>query len=362
MKTNLVKLILAGIAGAMLTPALQAQTSIFFVGGNASVKVIQNRWSTLFGGTLTANSTNANIFRYSGSSIPGHSEVGTVTADFNLTGGAGAILDLQNANTEVNYNNAPETPVAAISATAAETVGIDGTQFDETQTLVVPLVFAKNSNRPNSIAGITNLTQRQAYYLEQAAGALTTTNLGGSSDSDILYFVGRNDLSAVRQIIDANIFWTGPAANYTTNSNGSGNAVPYLLGSSPWGAGSGTEVQQILTNLNTGNAIGTVAAQDLGNLTPLSYEGVAFSTNNVINGSYPLWGYEQYFYYPTGTGPANAASVNQTTIINALISAVSDQPFEHTNSVFIGKFVSIQDLLVARGVPDGGPITDNGPE
>ena len=87
MKTNIKQLVLAGLAGAVLAPGLHAQTtSLFFVGGNATVKLVQNRWSTLFGGTLAANSTNSNIFRYTGSTVPG--VAGTVTADFNLTGGA----------------------------------------------------------------------------------------------------------------------------------------------------------------------------------------------------------------------------------------------------------------------------------
>src|SRR5208283_789730 len=123
---------------------------------------------TVFGGTLTVNPTNSNIFRYTGATVT--NVPGTVTADFNLTGGAGAIVDLINQNTEVTADNTPQYPTAAISLTAPETIGIDGSVFTSSNTLVGPVVFVKNNTLANDLAAITNLTQRNAAYLEAAAG------------------------------------------------------------------------------------------------------------------------------------------------------------------------------------------------
>ena len=348
--------LLALVINAGLTSALHAQTTtLFFVGGNSTVKIIQDRWSTLFGGTLLKNSTNANIFRYSGATVPG--VPGTVNADFNLTGGAGAVLDLKNQTQIVKYDNTTASPTAAITAVAPETIGIDSSIFNSIQTVVVPVVFVKNTNPKNDLGALTNLTQRTAAYLAGGgSGALPTAFFGGNPTNtviprDAVYFVGRNSLSAARQLIDANIYFSGSAGNYTTNS--SNIPIAYLQNGQPWGAASGTEVVALVNAIT--NSIGYVSPQDIGSLTPLNYEGVPFTVTNVINGTYPIWGVEQYLSYPSG---AFAPSANQQTVINELTAGILDTNFEHTNSVFVGKFVAISDLQVSR-TGDGGPISSS---
>jgi hypothetical protein len=147
-----------------------------------------------------------------------------------------------------------------------------------------------------------------------------------------LYFVGRNASSAVRQVVDASIYFSGTAWNYTTNSLGQ----PALTS----GDGSGTQVANDVKNI--AYSVGTVAAQDINGLPVLSYEGVAFNTNNVISGKYGLWGYERYVYYPSSD--TRAPSTGQRPLILALESAVSDSGYDHTNSLFVGKFVSFADV------------------
>ena len=357
MKTYLKKLALAAVLGGLGSATLQAQvTHIVFVGGNATSKLIQDRWSTLFGGALTTNPTNTSlIFRYTGSTVPG--VVGTVTADFNLTGGAGAVLDLKNGTPVTLQDNTKAPPTAVVSAVAPETIGVDSSVFTSLESVVVPIVFIKNNNPKNDLAGVTNLTQRNAALLESAAGQLTTEYFAGGpvtsrTPTNTLYFVGRNNIAAVRQLVDANIYYSGTVNNYTTNA--SGLPIKYLSGGQPWGAGSGGEVVAIVNSIT--NAIGTVSAQDVnGTVTTLAYEGVPFSTANVANGSYPIWGVEQYLYWPSGL---LAATPDQVTIINALEGGVSDVTYGHTSSLFVNKFVEIGDLQVSR-TGDGGPITPN---
>jgi len=196
--------------------------------------------------------------------------------------------------------------------------------------------------------------------LESSGGSLPTAFFGGSPSSNnipanALYFVGRNSIAAVRQVADANIYASG-AINYTTNNLG--QPIQYVDGQgNPSGAGGGSEVVSIVKLIP--NSIGTVAAQDIGTLPTLSYEGVPYSTNNIINGSYPIWGYERYIYYTPGTSTL-APSNDQLSLIQALETAVTDPSFQSTSSLFINKFVSYNavNASVQRNPHvDGGPIT-----
>jgi len=359
MKTIIKKLFLAGVAAAWLTPVAHATVTItnLTVGGNASIKLIQDRLTNILTGiTLTNNATNSLIFQVRGSWGSTN-----VVWDFNFTGGAGAILDIANQNNVTRGDGSTGIPVNAISITAPETVGIDSTPFTQDFTLVAPLVFIKNTNSAiNSLGPITNITQRLAIQLESSGGTLPTAYFGGPSTSnnipgDALYFVGRNSLAAVRQVIDAAIFIKASAQNFTTNSSGQPTNYVDSVGN-PSGAGSGTEVVAIVKAIP--NSIGTVAGQDIpSGWTPLTYEGVPFTTANVTNGFYPIWGYERYIYYPSGS---KAPSAGQLALIKALEAAVSDPTYNHTSSLFVNKFVSYADLNanVSRDPKnDGGLIT-----
>jgi hypothetical protein len=341
MNNNLKKLIAVIAAGGLLAPALQAQISLVTVGGNASIKLIQNRLPTILSGAvITVNPTNNLLFKATGT-FNGQS----VDWEFNLTGGAGAISDIANS-TPVLLEDGTSTavPQLAISATAPETVGIDSSPYQQDITIVVPVVFVKGS----ALGGVTNLTQRQASYLESSGYSLPATYFGGTN-SDFVPYVGRNNLAAVRQLFDAGVYFTGSAANFTTNSN-----PPFTTPQPYVGASSGTEVAAIVGVLT--NSIGTVAAQDIGSLPTLSYEGVPFTTANVVNGTYPLWGYERYIYVP------GSLTTGQQNIVNALEAAVEAPSFQTSSSLFIGKFVSYSVLNAVNGRSlslDGGPITSN---
>jgi hypothetical protein len=349
MKNSVKKTILAVIGGTLLMPAVQATTiTVLTVGGNASIKLVQDRLTNsvgglLPGGSITVNSTNSLIFRATGNWNGGSTNV---VWDFNFTGGAAAILDIANQNQVVLTDNTKGIPVNAISITAPETVGINSTALGLQQdyTLVAPLVYVKNPGA--DLVGVTNLTQRLANYLESSGATLPATYFGGATANPV-YFVGRNSAAAVRQVLDANIFFTAAAANYHTNALG--QPVEWA------GAGSGTEVANNVKVIP--GSIGTVAAQDAGTLPQLSYEGVFFSTANVINGSYPIWGYERYIYFPAPD--SRAPSANQLALITALESAVSDPSYK-TNPLFLNKFVSYADVnaSVSRSTSlDGGLIT-----
>jgi hypothetical protein len=359
MKPNLKKLVTVGMLAAAWSSSVPAQQiSLVTVGGNASIKLITNRIPTILNSSvLTFNATNSLIFRFTGTfNVAGPYNGETVQWDFNLTGGAGAILDIANQTPVTLADNTTGIPAHVATVTAPETIGIDSTPFTEDVTLVAPLVYIKSTLPGNDLAGITNITQRNAAYLEGSSGTLPTAFFGGVNTATPLYFIGRSSSSAVRQVIDANVYFSGTAANW--NTNGSGLPTPYVDGQgNPSGAGSGTEVANIVKTIT--NSIGTVAAQDINGLPTLSYEGVPYTANNVINGSYPLWGYERYIYYTPGTTTL-APSNPQLALIQALEAAVENTTFQNTSSLFTNKFVSFNavNASVSRSLfGDGGPIT-----
>jgi hypothetical protein len=156
MKNYLKKIILVSISSAVLVPALHATNlSIVSVGGNASIKLVEDRLTNsvgglLPGGTITFNPTNSLIFEAKGNWNGGSTNV---TWDFNFTGGAAAILDIANqnyvqlVNTNSGLGAVSAIPVNAISIVAPETVGISSTALGLQQdyTLVAPLVYVKNN-------------------------------------------------------------------------------------------------------------------------------------------------------------------------------------------------------------------------
>ena len=108
------------------------------------------------------------------------------------------------------------------------------------------------------------------------------------------------------------------------------------------------------------NSITEVAVQNIKKpLAPIAFEGVPYSTNNVQNGSYPLWGYENYYYIKSGyTGTPSTA---QLAVINALYNSVTNASFQVPgNPVFSTYFIPTASLQVFRYAgSDGGQIYPN---
>lgn len=353
------KTITAGLAlaGLALAPSLHADVEVFLVGGSASQSVLYDRATNLYsGGSFTVKGGgSAAVAQFTGTSgNPAVSGFGTITIDINVNNGAIDGLQAlvgQSANSDdTNYTSgpfSPKIPTFVDSATSPEAVGVSSANLTALPTYVVPLVYIKNTNSLDT-AAITNLTQRQAWTLENET--LGTTYFGGTSTNPV-YFVGRNNESAVRTEIDLNIYNTLTINSYFTNSLGQ----PTLDGSADPGLNSGGALAN--TVLVITNAIGTVAVQNLKKgLGTIAYEGVPYSVSNVINGSYPLWGYENYYYISTGN--TGTPSSPQLAVINAFYQSVTNATFEATSPIFVGNFIPNASLQVSRGA-DGGQITPN---
>jgi hypothetical protein len=334
------------LAGLALNPSLRADTTVLFAGGNASQNVLYDRVTNILTGGISSviiTSTNSTVRTYVGT-ISGQPGLGNVTIHFSLLGAVTGLQDLSAQNDELTATTNALPPTVAVSSTSPAAVGVDSSPFVGNYTLVVPYAYVKAPNATD-LAGISNLTQRQVYYLEGTAGSVPISYYGGTN-TNYLYFVARNTASAVRTETDANVYFTGTPATYVTNSAGQ----PIL--DSKGGQSSGANVRAEVSAI--GNAIGTVAASDISTFTPLSYEGVQYSITNVENGSYPLWFYESWYY--EAAGQQGAPSAAQQYVINALFSAVTDTNFQATNTlVFVNKFAPLSGMQVIR-YTDGGPI------
>jgi len=340
----------AALAGLIAPLQVHADVEILISGGNASSSVLFDRATNLFNGTFTSTAglSSSTVRTYAGhiSSLPG---LGVVTLDFVLNGAVGGLLDISQNNLETTATGGSLVPTLVDSSASPDVVGVDPSQFTTLPTYVVPYVFIKNANSADT-AGITNLTQRQAALLESAGATVSATFFGGSS-TNAIYFVGRNKDSAVRTEIDLNIQANG-FQTYTTNGLGQivqdttgldqeGNVDP--------GQTSGSTLVSVVKLIT--NSIGTIAVQNLkSGVTALAYEGISYSTNTVQNGSYPLWGYENYYYLNS------LNDANQLAAIYAFYQTVTNSTFQSgTNPVFTNNFVPLPALKVSRNA-DGGPI------
>ncbi len=356
MKTSRIKkIIITGLALAALAPAVRANVEVFILGGSASQSVIYDRATNFFNGTTVTikGAGSSTVAQFVGT--PTNAALagfGQVTLDINVNNGA--IDGLQALTTQIansddtNYSSgtsSSQVPTFVDSATSPEAVGFSSAGLTALPTYVVPLVYIKNTNSLDT-AAITNLTQRQAVTLETST--LGTSYYGGTS-TNVVYFVGRNNESAVRTEIDLNIYNAAQINTYFTNSSGQ----PVLDTSDDPGLTSGGAVANTVLVLT--NSIGTVAVQNIKKgVGPIAYEGVSYSITNVINGSYPLWGYENYYY--VSTGGTGAPSTAQQAVINVFYQSVTNQVFQTTDPIFLGNFVPNSSLEVQR-YSDGGQIS-----
>ncbi len=342
----------AAVAALAFIPNLHAAVSVFIEGGSASQSVLYDRATNLFaGGTFTSTGTGSStVRRFQGTSLnPLLSGYGTITLDINVANGAiaglQALVNQTAGAADTNSAGVPTVPTFVDSATSPEAIGIDSVaaNLSAYQTYVVPLVYIKNTNFP-VVNAITNLTQRQAVSLETSTNPATF--YGGTNNATI-YFVGRNSQAAVRTEIDLNIYNTANIKTFTNNATG----FPVQDTSADPGLASGGANAN--TTIALTNSIGTVAVQNIKSpLGTIAYEGVPYSAANVINGSYPIWGYENYYFI---TAPnTGAPSAPQQAVLDSFYSSVTNLAF-HTSAVFTNLFIPESSLKVKRNY-DGGPI------
>jgi hypothetical protein len=246
---------------------------------------------------------------------------------------------------------------------------------------VVPFIFVANVGAP---AGMTNMTD-QLHEAQWSTGQLPLSMYTGNpADTKLVLNTGRNDGSGTRATILAEtkygpfravVQWGGPGTTANvTGSEGTG-AVSFLQLLNNGGYSSNSFVRQNLARTSTNVTVGTDAAgtggiagnnivivsyltlSDAAAITTitggagvgakaLTYNGVAYSENNVKKGAYTLWGYQQFY-------TAADATAGETSFFNTFTAEIPNALSPLTTGL------KIPDMNVTRNGGDGGPITPN---
>jgi hypothetical protein len=239
---------------------------------------------------------------------------------------------------------------------------------------VVPFVFVSNVGSP---VGLTNMTD-QLHEAQWSNGQLPLSMYTGNpADTQLVLNTGRSNGSGTRATILAEtqygpfrsvIQWGGPNDNSTVSGSEGTGSVVLLNNLGNGGYSSNSFVRQNLARTSDNVTVGTTAGQDVvivSYLTlsdaaaittitggagvgakALTYNGVAYSEDNVKNGQYTLWGYQQ-FYGPIGI------TTGEQTFFDGFVAAIPDT----LNPLATG--IKIPDMNVTRNGGDGGIITPN---
>jgi hypothetical protein len=401
-------ILLAGLAALGFASSANAQTVYNITGATAFRSAAQSAIISLLGGASTEYAyVSATTLSSATHAVFKGSIAGTPTiVRCNWSGSTQGIADVINAANIVFLRDELVSPdvstsgvLIAASIGAATTAGKTETAVarfsfsDVSQDIsntpspplpgvgvgVVPFVFVANVGAP---AGLTNMTD-QLHEAQWANGQLPLSMYTGNpADTKLVLNTGRNNGSGTRATILAEtqygpfkpvVQWGGPndATNVTGGEGSDGigtgaGTVATLTNLGNSGYSNNSFVRQNLARTSTNVTVAGTAGQDVvivSYLTlsdaaaitdvtggvgkgakDLTYNGVPYTEANVKNGSYTLWGYQQFY------GAADITTPEQT-FFNALVAAI--QPILNPLSNGIRE----TDMNVTRDGGDGGIIT-----
>jgi hypothetical protein len=239
---------------------------------------------------------------------------------------------------------------------------------------VVPFVFIANVGSPATLTNMTDQLHESQWKTGQLPLSMYT---GDPADVKLVLNSGRNNGSGTRATILAEtqygpftsvVQWGGPNdATTVSGAEGSGT-VNTLTNLGNGGYSSNSWVRQNLARTSTNVTVGGTPGQDVvivSYLTlsdaaaittitggpgvgarALTYNGMAYSEDNVKNGQYTLWGYQQFY----ASADITAAEQVFFDAFTAAIPATLDP---------LVTGIPIPDMNVTRVGGDGGPITPN---
>lgn len=182
---------------------------------------------------------------------------------------------------------------------------------------VVPFIFIGGNGSP---AAITNMTD-QIHNALWSSGALPASVItGNSADTTLIYATGRNNGSGTRATILAETQYGAftPVVQFNctfTGDRGTGalTGIPFPFDNEGNGGNqSNSGVRELVTRPGSGFAfVSYLTVSDALQATgynpvtntvtggegarALTYNGVRYSEENVQNGAYSLWGYQQFY-------------------------------------------------------------------
>jgi hypothetical protein len=221
---------------------------------------------------------------------------------------------------------------------------------------VIPFQFVVNDGAP---AGITNMTD-QLFAALYSVGSLPLKQFTGVTlDTGNVVGIGRNSGSGTRITVLAETGFgiNNPVKQAIADVNGDqieNLAEASESGNGGYSSGSDTGVRARLkakTDLNYPgiSLIGYLGISDASNAVSggartLTYNGVAYSTDNVKNGSYTLWGYQYLLNTP---GLTTDESTFKAAFISGIPAAIGSAG------------IRSDEMNVIRSGNEGGPIVPN---
>ena len=246
---------------------------------------------------------------------------------------------------------------------------------------VVPFVFVANPGT----TGITNMTD-QVHESQWKLGEVPKSLYSGNAadSTSLVYAIGRNNGSGTRATILAETKY-GPfttvvqyvGTGNTAGSEGTGTVTALTRDGVSGGYTSSSDVRRVLSrtsasvSIDGGTAgpvslVGYITLSDVVAITnligtptaatvaaggasaeaiDLTYNGVAYSANNVKNGAYTMWGYQQFYGSSNITGP-------EQTFFDAFTAEIPDALGSTTG-------IKIPEMNVTRFGGDGGIVSPN---
>lgn len=228
---------------------------------------------------------------------------------------------------------------------------------------VVPFMFLAGEGAPAALNNMTDQLHAALWSTGQLPIAVFT---GDTEDSTVVLATGRNDGSGTRASILAETQYGAftPVVQFNATTTGSRtDAYPTgkLVALSEFGNSGNTSnsgVRELLTRRSddltfNGDPVDALFVSYLTisdansaiseGAQAMTYNGVSFSSANVKNGKYSLWGYQQLYR----DSDATAQEVTFDTAFRAAIPATLDG----VNAI------AITDMAVNRDGGDGGPIS-----
>lgn len=354
---------------------------------NSIINLLGGTGVTKYAFTGTSGVTGANLAIFEGtmSAFPG--DVIIVRTSF--SGSTQGILDLADANT-ISFldssNNRTTTGInlgQGSSPAAALTTAVPRWSFSDVDKLlstrpnatlaggpvgVVPFMFLAGEGSPSTITNITDQIHETLWSTGSLSASFFTGNPADAGK--VALATGRNNGSGTRASILSETQY-GSATNvvqYNATFQGTRteayptaklNAITEFAGGSNDGHTSNSFVRDLLTRSSIGMTFGgnpvdgffvsylTISDALLAvseGARELTYNGVPYSENNVKNGKYTLWGYQQLYLGRSAT----TAEITFDTQLRATIPT-------HMGTAGI----PVTSMNVTRTGGDGGPVFPN---
>lgn len=318
------------VAGATTAAQLSTADRSIFVGPVAGLGTVTVRcsWSGSTGG-ITSLVTGSNV------SFP---VIGTTRSTSGVNGG----ITFESAVAKFSFSD------VAQEASNNPTPALNGTQVG-----VVPFMFLAQDGAPS---GITNMTDQLFAALYSTGSTPLSMFTGSVADEELLVIpTGRANTSGTRVSILAE---TGYGFATTVNQfqpTVSGGFVTAIGSAGNGGFGSNSNVRTVLeAPMSVGLAdsflvVGYLTISDAlqaitNGAKGLTYNGVAYSEENVKNGSYSLWSYQWFFN-------VDGLTTDETTFRDTFVATIP------ANLGTAG--IPIPDMKVTRSGGDGGQIFTN---